>query len=49
MKIILGIDIAKKKLDVSLLINNKSKHKTYKNNAEGFAWLSVWLKKYEDY
>jgi transposase len=43
---ILGVDIAKKKFDVALLlVNGKLKHKIFKNNQEGFAELSSWLKK----
>jgi transposase len=38
-----GIDIAKLKFDVALLINGKSKHKVFSNNTEGFAALLSWL------
>jgi transposase len=42
---ILGVDIAKKKFDVALLINGKLKHKVFSNNQEGFQELELWLKK----
>ena len=42
---ILGVDIAKKKFDAALLINDKLKHKVFKNNQEGFTELSSWLEK----
>lgn len=42
---ILGIDIAKQKLDVALLIDGKIKNKSVKNNPEGFEALSLWLRK----
>jgi transposase len=40
---VLGIDIAKAKFDVALLIHGKFKTKVFKNTAEGFATLSTWL------
>lgn len=42
---VLGIDIAKQKFDVALLLDGKTKHKTCKNSAEGFESLSLWLEK----
>jgi transposase len=42
---ILGVDIAKKKFDVALLVNDKQKHKVFTNTQEGFRELLVWLKK----
>ena len=33
---ILGVDSAKRKFDVALLINGKLKHKVFTNNEEGF-------------
>jgi transposase len=42
---ILGVDIAKKKFDVALLINGKPKHKVFTNDEEGFEELELWLKK----
>lgn len=42
----LGIDVGKLKLDVTLLINGKTKTKTVKNSKEGFQTLSDWLKKH---
>ena len=40
---ILGVDIAKKKFDVALLINGKLKHKVFTNDQEGFEMLLSWL------
>src|SRR5512135_2872892 len=42
---ILGIDIAKQKFDVALLLEGKTKHKACKNSAEGFETLRLWLEK----
>ena len=42
---ILGVDIAKKKFDVALLVNGKLKHKVFTNNQEGFELLMAWLHK----
>jgi transposase len=42
---ILGIDIAKNKFDVALLVNTKFKHKVFANDAKGFSALAEWLKK----
>jgi len=42
---VLGIDIAKQKFDVALLVEGKTKHKTCKNSAEGFEMLRLWLEK----
>jgi len=42
---ILGIDIAKKKFDVALLLDGKTKHKACKNSVEGFETLMMWLDK----
>jgi len=41
----LGVDIAKKKFDVALLVNDKQKHKIFTNNQEGLRELLGWLKK----
>jgi len=43
--IVLGIDISKQKFDAALLIGGKLKHKSCKNNTEGFETLSQWLRK----
>jgi len=45
VKAVLGVDIAKRKFDVALLMNDKLKHKVFANTQEGFAELSAWLKK----
>jgi transposase len=42
----LGIDIAKQKFDVALIVNDKFKTKMFTNNASGFNELSVWLARY---
>ncbi len=42
---VLGVDIAKRKFDVALLVNDKLKHKVFANRQEGFAELLAWLKK----
>ena len=42
---VLGIDIAKQKFDVALLVDKKTKHKTCKNSVEGFETLTSWLEK----
>ena len=42
---VLGIDIAKQKFDVALLLEGKTKHKACKNSAEGFETLRLWLEK----
>lgn len=44
-KAVLGIDIAKQKFEVALLIDNKLKHKVCKNNPQGFDALKLWLQK----
>ncbi len=40
--VILGVDIAKKKFDVCLLIGSKERHKVFRNNKEGFEKLVAW-------
>lgn len=42
---VLGIDVAKRKFDVALLINDKLKHKACQNTPEGFAELLQWMDK----
>ena len=42
----LGIDIAKRKFDVALLVNGKFKTKVFVNEARGFRSLLAWLDKY---
>ena len=44
---VLGIDIAKQKIEVALLIDGKVKNKSFKNTTEGFEALALWLKKLE--
>ena len=48
MKHILGVDVAKAKLDVALrLVNGKYRSKVVDNAPAGFAQLSQWLQKHE--
>src|SRR5512136_2813329 len=42
---VLGVDIAKRKFAVALLVNDRLKHKVFTNNREGFVELLTWLKK----
>ena len=42
---LLGIDIAKQKVDVALFADGETKHKAYKNSTEVFKTLMVWLEK----
>jgi len=44
---ILGIDIAKAKFDVALIVNDSYKTKMFSNNLSGFTALSEWLHKQE--
>jgi len=43
-KIVLGIDVAKLKLDVALILPNKTLTKQFDNTSAGFKLLSKWLK-----
>jgi len=43
----LGIDIAKSKFDIALLVNGKFKCKEFPNEPKGFLALSAWLQKKE--
>lgn len=47
IKAYLGIDIAKDKFDVALLLSEKFKTKSFSNSTKGFESLVSWLKKYE--
>ena len=38
-----GIDVAKRKFDIALLINNKIKSKVFDNTPAGHRAFSVWL------
>jgi transposase len=42
---VLGIDIAKQRVEVALLIDGKVKNKSFKNTMEGFETLALWLRK----
>jgi transposase len=44
---ILGIDIAKHKLDVALILNGKYKNKAFDNNQAGFTALADWLARHQ--
>ena len=39
----IGVDIAKMKVDVALLIESKYKHKVFANDETGFEAFIVWL------
>ncbi len=43
-KIILGIDVAKQKLDVALVVESKTLTKQFDNSPKGFNLLNAWLK-----
>jgi transposase len=43
--VVLGIDIAKKKFEASLLREGKFRDKSFNNDEEGFAKLAAWLEK----
>jgi transposase len=42
---VLGIDIAKQRVEVALLVDGKVKNKSFKNTTEGFEALALWLRK----
>ncbi len=42
---ILGIDIAKEKMEVASLVSDKVKNKSFKNSVDGFEALALWLRK----
>ncbi len=46
MGFVLGVDIAKKKFDVALLMNEKVRHRVFGNSQDGFSELATWLKKH---
>ena len=43
---VLGIDIAKRKIEVALLVTDKVKSKSFQNSPEGFEALAFWLRKW---
>lgn len=43
MSVILGIDVSKKKIDVALIMNGKTKSKVIENSPSGFDILKTWL------
>ncbi len=43
---VLGIDIAKEKMEVALLVSDKVKNKSFKNSGDGFEGLALWLRKW---
>jgi transposase len=47
-EVIIGVDIAKQKLDVARLCENKYRHKQFDNNAQGFAAFLTWLISFGD-
>lgn len=42
-----GIDVAKRKLDVVLRLNERALHQVFSNTKEGFAALDAWLRSFE--
>ncbi len=42
---VLGIDIAKQRVEVALLVDSEVKNKSFKSTTEGFEALALWLKK----
>ena len=44
---VLGIDIAKQKMEVALLVTDKVKSKSFKNSPDGFEALALWLRKWD--
>jgi len=42
---VLGIDIAKQRVEVALLVGGKVKNKSFNNTTEGFETLALWLNK----
>lgn len=42
---VVGIDVSKKKLDIALLVNGKTKAKVVENSADGYKSLLEWLSK----
>ena len=42
---VLGVDIAKQRIEVALLVDGKVKSKSLKNPMEGFEALALWLTK----
>lgn len=44
-RVVVGIDVSKRKLDVALLANNKIKNKSVENSSKGYAELVGWLGK----
>ncbi len=43
---VLGIDIAKQKMEAALLVADKVKNKSFKNSPDGFEALALWLRKW---
>ena len=42
-----GIDISKLTFDVTALLDNKSSHKKFKNNSQGFFLFHKWIKSFK--
>ena len=42
---VLGIDVAKQRVEVALFVDGKVKNKTFKNTMEGFEALALGLRK----
>ena len=43
---VLGIDIAKRGMEVALLVDGKIRHKSFRNTQEGFEALALWMRKW---
>jgi len=43
---VLGVDIAKQKMEVALLVSDTVKNKSFKNSPDGFQALALWLSKW---
>ena len=48
-KVFIGIDVSKKELSISMIINDKSYYCSVTNNKEGFKEFSKWLSSYNVY
>ena len=42
---VLGVDVAKQRIEVALLVTDKVKNKSFKNSPDGFEALALWLRK----
>ena len=42
---VLGVDVAKQRIEVALFVGGKVKDKSFNNTTEGFETLALWLRK----